>query len=74
MNSIMQFIESFIAKHIKNGTVLAVYDLLRRKTNRISENIIWQNAAENSHLLHSENRLYFLQDIPGSIAGKRVAR
>lgn len=66
------FIKSFIPKHIKNDTVLAVYDLLRRKTNRISESVIRQNAVENSRLLHSENRLYIVQDIPDSITSQHL--
>lgn len=59
----MKIVKSFIPKHIKNSTVLAVYDFLRQKTNSISERVIQQNAAENRRLLHSKNQPYIPQDV-----------
>lgn len=66
----MKIVKSFIPKHIKNSTVLAVYDLLRRITNRISESEIRQNAAENRRLLHSGNQLYIPRDVSHGSKGK----
>lgn len=68
----MEIVKSFIPRHMRNSTVMAVYDLLRRKTNRISENVIHRNAEENMRLLYSQNGLYTPQNVAGWVMDKNV--
>lgn len=52
-------LRAFIPQHIKNRTVLILYDLLRRCGSNISEKRIQQNAVANTAELGSRRAYYF---------------